>query len=227
MNQNKKTRFTLFGSWRSTCTHRVVLALNYYNLDFRYVPIDLAAREQETAAFREIAPAAQVPVLKCDEEYLSQSLAIIFFLDAFKAKGQRSLFVKDPRKNARAMAITERISTFTQPMMLPGGVRRRLKNFMALDDTKFDQALSKFAMENLEGNLAELNQKVKEYPGRLALGEQPSIADIFIFPQLVGAKRLGIELFKYPALQAQFEAMRDLEWAAASDPLDMPDAPQL
>ena len=225
MNQNKETRFTLYGSWRSTCTHRVVLALKYYKLDFKYVPIDLGALEQESAAFREIAPAAQVPVLKSGDEFLSQSLAIILFLDAFKTIGQRSLFMKDPLKNARAMAITERISTFTQPMMLPGGVRRRLKTFMSLDDRTFDQTLSRFAKENLEDNLAELNRKVQEYPGRLALGEQPSVADIFIFPQLVGANRLGIELLKYPGLKAQFEAMRELDWAAAADPLGMPDAP--
>ena len=57
------SRFQLYGCWRSTCTHRAILALRFHGVDCDYHPINLTTREQESPEFLAISPDAQVPVL--------------------------------------------------------------------------------------------------------------------------------------------------------------------
>jgi maleylacetoacetate isomerase len=226
MTEDNESGLKLYGCWRSSCSHRVVLALRYYGLDFDYIPIDLGAREQETETYLEVSPAAQVPALVYQGEVITQSMAIISLIDSLGNRASSSLFPEDPVKRALAISVAERVSTFIQPFMLPGGIRRGMKSSMAPDDSDFDAKLTRFAMTTLDSNLSLLNDQIASSNGPLAMGDAPSLADVFVFPQLVGAARLNVDLSSYPSLQTLFDAMSRLDWVEAANPMAMIDAPK-
>ena len=224
-------RYQLYGCWRSTCTHRATLALHFHGVDFDYHPIDLTAREQESPEFLAISPDAQVPVLVCGESVLTQSLAIVSLIESLAEAspadlGDRRLFPVDPEAKARTIAICERVSSYIQPMTLPGAIRRSVRAHFAQEgEASFDQQAKSFIDAMLISNLGLLDAVFARSDGPFALGRAVSAADIFVYPQLLGAQRLGLDLAPFPHLSAQAEAMAELDFVRAADPLALPDAP--
>lgn len=217
----------LYGAWRSTCTHRVVLALKHLGLPFQYKAVDLDIREQEAPAFVEINPASQVPVLVAGDLKLSQSLAIVFFLDTVAASGAVSLFPVTAVDRARSLEIAERVSSFIQPFILPGGVRRRLVREIVdqKDANETERALGRFVFEQMMDSLGKLDKKVAETARDFCVGNQVTVADIFVFPQLLGAARLGIDVNGFPTLARIYEKCLAVPSFQEADPNKLPDAP--
>lgn len=222
------TSLVLYGAWRSTCTHRVILALRHLGLPFQYRAVDLDKREQETPAFVEINPASQVPVLVSGDLKLSQSLAIVGYLDSIAAPGAASLFPADAFARARSLEIAERVSSFIQPFILPGGVRRRLvRALIDLSDTKkTEEALGRFVLDQMTDSLGKLDRKIAETAGNFCIGDQVTVADVFVFPQLLGAARLGIDVNSFPSLARIYEHCLELPSFQEADPNKLPDAPK-
>ena len=224
-------RFQLYGCWRSTCTHRAILALRFHGVDFGYHPIDLTAREQESPEFLAISPDAQVPVLVCGDSVLTQSLAIVSLIESLAEAspadlGDRRLFPVDPEAKARSIAICERVSSYIQPMTLPGAIRRSVRAHFAQEgEASFDQQAKSFIDAMLISNLGLLDAVFARSDGPFALGRAVSAADVFVYPQLLGAGRLGLDLAPFPYLSAQAEAMAELGFVRAADPMALPDAP--
>lgn len=221
LNQSVK----LFGCWRSTSTHRVTLALSVLGIPFDYCPVDLDAREQDQPAFRAFAPDGQVPVLMQDGRVLTQSMAIVTFLDALRPEGQASLFPDDAFEKAEAIALAERVSSFIQPFLLPGGVRRKLIACLPASQEEVIAGLNSFVRDTLAENLESLERRLAPRHGPFALGERMTLADIFVFAQLVGAARMGVDVNGYPRLSKLYEAMERRADVRAADPSRMPDAP--
>ena len=224
-------RYQLYGCWRSTCTHRATLALHFHGVDFDYHPIDLTAREQESPEFLAISPDAQVPVLVCGDSVLTQSLAIVSLIESQAEAspadlGDRRLFPVDPEAKARTIAICERVSSYIQPMTLPGAIRRSVRAHFAQEgEASFDQQAKSFIDAMLISNLGLLDAVFARSDGPFALGRAVSAADVFVYPQLLGAGRLGLDLAPFPYLSAQAEAMAELGFVRAADPMALPDAP--
>jgi len=214
----------LYGCWRSTCTHRVTLALSLLGIPYEYSPINLDTREQEAPSFRKISPDGQVPALLAEGQVITQAMAIVSYLDAIRPEGTTSLFPTDPIEKAQAISIAERVSSFIHPFLLPGGIRRTLvSKFGNYEGT--EQALSRFVLDTLGQNLQMLERRLRETTGSFVLGENITIADIFVFPQLVGAARMGLDVNSYPRLSKLYEAMERDARVRAVDPNAMPDAP--
>jgi len=224
-------RYQLYGCWRSTCTHRATLALHFHGVDFDYHPIDLTAREQESLEFLAISPDAQVPVLVCGDSVLTQSLAIVSLIESLAEAspadlGDRRLFPVDPEAKARTIAICERVSSYIQPMTLPGAIRRSVRAHFAQEgEASFDQQAKGFIDAMLISNLGLLDAVFARSDGPFALGRAVSAADVFVYPQLLGAGRLGLDLAPFPYLSAQADAMAELGFVRAADPMALPDAP--
>ena len=223
--------FRLYGCWRSTCTHRAILALRFHDIDFHYSPIDLTAREQEQPEFLAISPDAQVPVLAVGDRVLTQSLAIVSFIDSIAESadtkpGAPALFPAEPATRAHALSICERVSSFIQPMTLPGAIRRSIQShFSRADDAIFSEQAKGFIEAMLTDNLRKLDGVFARHSGPFALGQAVSVADVFVYPQLLGAQRMGFDLAPFARLSSQTEAMARLAFVKAADPLALPDAP--
>ncbi len=215
----------LFGCWRSTCTHRVTLALSVLGIPFDYCPVNLDRREQDQPAFRALAPEGQVPVLQQDGRVLTQSMAILTYLDALRPEGKASLFPEDPFEKAEAIALAERVSSFIQPFLLPGGIRRKLIACLPDNPETVVEGVNRFVRETLADALESLDRRLAARAGPFALGDRMTLADLFIFAQLVGAARMGIDVNGYPRLSKLYEAMERRADVRAADPSRMPDAP--
>lgn len=220
-------RVVLYGCWRSTCTHRATLALTMRGVPFDYVPVDLDRREQDSPAFRAISADGQVPVAVLAGRIIPQSMAIVTLAEALGDPGTPSLFPPDPLDRAEAVSIAERVGSFIQPFTLPGTVRRSLSEALAApgESEALAPRLAAFVRDTLSANLTALDARLARRAGPFCLGESPSVADIFVYPQLLGAARAGLDVNGFPHLSKLYEAMRALPAARATDPETMPDAP--
>ena len=216
----------LHGFWRSSCTHRVQLALRLKDIDFEYRSVHLGRREQEEPAFRAISPAGQVPVLEMGGRRLTQSLAIIVWLQArFPGRGP-VLVPEQPEQRAQAWEIAERINSFVQPFQLPGGVKRPLVRQLGLDPEAAASRLKAFSTGLIDDSLALLDHHVEQgKSGRYCVGDSVTIADLVLIPQLDGAERLGCDVARHATLSRIREACMSLQAFQDADPRRQPDAP--
>ena len=227
MSGSVSSHLVLYGCWRSTCTHRVTLALAMRSVGFDYVPVDLDSREQDSEEFRAISADGQVPVAVVGGRSISQSMAIVNLAEAMGDPLTPSLFPADPLDRAEAISIAERVGSFIQPFMLPGTVRRAMRQALSDDgqEERMEARLVAFVRENLAANLSLLEARLVRRPGPFCMGETPCVADVFVYPQLLGAARMGIDVNGYPRLSKLYEAMSARPAGRAADPNGLPDAP--
>lgn len=217
----------LYGNWRSGSTQRVQIALGIRGIDYEYVSVDLAGREQETPEFRAINPWGQVPVLVVDGQVFTQSVAIIEAIDElFDAPGPRLLPAR-PQERVRAREIALFVASMVQPFQLPGATRRRLVAAFGLEpgSDQADAACGAFVRDHLARSLAELERLVERSAGRFCVGDAPSIADCLVIPQMVSAANAGVDVNVHPTLSALYERCMRIPAFARSHPLAQPDAP--
>jgi maleylacetoacetate isomerase len=217
----------LYGNWRSSSSHRVHIALLLKGIDFRYVPVDLAAREQEGAAFRAVHPGAQVPVLVVGDEVLTQSTAILEALDELFPDAGPRLMPEGALARARVREVVQLVNSGMQPFQLPGAARRRMVARFGLDAHALgaDGACRAFTAEHLAATLTELDRLVARTAGPFAVGAAPTLADCVVVPQLNAAVQFGIDVNGYAALSKVYERCAALPAFRDSHPSAYPDAP--
>lgn len=218
----------LHANWRSSSSQRVAIGLRLKQLPFRYVAVDLDAREQEGEAFRALHPGAQVPVLVADGVAMGQSLAILEWLEERWPDRGVPLLSGDPQTRWRARQIAQLIASLLQPFQLPGATRRRLLQHLAaeLEPPQAAARCRAFSREHLERGLATVEQLVAAAgDGPFAVGAAPGLADCCIVPQLISAAGLGVDVNRFGRLSQLYERCQGLDAFRASHPSRQPDAP--
>ena len=210
---------TLYGFWRSSSSARVSIALALKELPWTWESIDLGAREQEGEAFRAVNPWGQVPALRCDDGVVTQSLAILDFLED-RFPETRRLLPEDPWQRAAVRELTEFVASMIQPFQLPGATRRRMIDAFSLDRLAegADAACVAFSREHVTIALGELDRLVARHAGQFAVGDAPSMADCCVIPQLWSASALGVDVNVFPALSKLYERCMRIEAFASSHP---------
>lgn len=200
------SKFVLHSYWRSSCSWRVRTALAHYRIPFEFRPVHLLkdGGEQNTQQYLEVNPMAQLPSLSFEDHTgkchaLSQSVAIIDFLDStFAGKASPLLpsacSVAGALRRAKALQIAEIINSGIQPL-------QNLSTTKAVDLAATSKdAGREFAAHYIRKGLAACEKLVAAAGGRFAVGDEVSIADICIVPQLYSARRFGVEVDSFPAL---------------------------
>ena len=183
----------LYDYWRSSSAWRVRIALHLKGIPFerRVVNLIKDGGEQHADAFRALNPSGQVPVLIPDEggRPITQSMAIIAYLEEeFPAS---PLLPADPWRRARARQLAEMVNAGIQPYQnLP--VLERLKA-LGVDPLAWARDF------NARG-LAALEAASRETATTFLVGDVPSLADIYLIPQLYAARRWSVDLAPYPTL---------------------------
>jgi maleylpyruvate isomerase len=186
----------LYGFWRSSATWRVRIALAHKGLAYEYVPIDLrrGRAEQNTEVYRGINPMRQVPVLEIEEggpaAHLMQSLAIIAYLE--ERWPTPPLFPSQPLARARARQIAEMVNSGIQPLQNTS-VQQYVEDVLHADGAAWVRHWVTRGLDALEAT-------VRESAGRFAVGDEVSVADLCIVPQVFSARRFAIDLGAYPTL---------------------------
>ena len=203
---------TIYDYWRSSASFRVRIALRLKGIEFDSVPVNLLDGSHLTEAHRKRNPQGFVPTLAIDGMMLTQSLAIIEYLDA--RTPHPPLLPAEAGEAARLRAIAHAIAMDTHPICNPSVVNHHAAAFDGDAEAKagwmrhfIDKGLR--AVEALADHPAT---------GAFLHGDRPGLADIVLVPQLYNARRWGVALDDMPRLVAVDEACMSLPAFAAAAP---------
>jgi maleylacetoacetate isomerase len=208
----------LYGYFRSSAAYRVRIALNLKGLKAAQAFVHLRKGEQRSEAHRALNPALLVPVWREDDGFtLSQSLAIIDYLD--EAHPQPPLLPSDPRRRAYAREIALTVACDIHPI---GNLR--VLDKLSADYSIDAEARAAWNRHWIAAGFVAIEGRLKETAGVYAVGDQPTLADLCLVPQVYNARRFALDLAPFPRILAVDEAARAHPAFAAAAPEAQPDA---
>jgi len=205
----------LFSYWRSSCSWRVRIALALKDVEYETEPVHLVkdGGQQHAEAFKAKNPMAQIPVLVDEDVALTQSLAIIEYLEEKYPKP--SLLPAGAVDRARARAVANTIASGIQP----------LQNLSVLQKVGSEKKMS-WAHDVIRDGLAAVEKMVEKTAGVYCVGDQVSIADLCLIPQIYNATRFKVDMAQFPTLVKIQSACEQLEAFKVSHPNVQPDCPE-
>ena len=213
----------LYGFWRSLATYRVKVGLNLKGMKVdEEVSIDLLKGQQLNADYRAVNPQAVVPSLMLDDggPPLFQSLAILEYLE--ETKPQPPLLPKDPRGRARVRGLALIAAADGHPLVVPR-IRVYMEKELKLDEAARNRWLAHWSLEALKGIESHL-AKEKE-TGRFCHGDSPTMADICLAGQVVGATAyFKCDVSSVPTAMRIYEDCMKLDAFSKPHPLKQPGA---
>ena len=210
----------LYGYWRSSAAYRLRIALNLKGAtyDTQSVNIAPAASEQIAPAFKSLNPQMRVPVLEVGGHFMTQSMAVLEWLD--ETYPEPPLLPADPFARQRARAFADLIACDIHP----------LNNLSVLNVLRSDFGADKAAVRAWYGDwiirgFTALEAQIADRPASgFLFGEAPGIAEICLVPQVYNARRFEIDLSDFPALVAVDAACTELKAFQDAAPDAQPDA---
>jgi len=210
----------LYTYFRSSAAFRVRIALNLKGLDYQATFVHLAKGEHRKPEYAAVNPQALVPTLEEDGRRLTQSLAILEYLE--ETHPQPPLLPQDPVARARVRSLALLIACEIHPL---NNLRtlRHLKNSLGQSEEQVSDWYRHWVADGLAKLEAEL-----QHPGtgHFCHGQTPTMADCCLVPQIFNAKRYQCELGPYPAVMRAFDACMQLEAFVRAQPDKQPDAEQ-
>ena len=206
----------LHGYFRSSASWRVRIALNLKGLGAEQLPHHLRKGGQRDPAYLAINPQGLVPTLQDGSAIITQSLAIIEWLD--ETHPEPPLLPKDPLRRAHVRAFAQALACDVHPVQNLK-VLTRLRQLGLPEDQVTDWA----AWANREG-LAACESLVANEPGPFCFGAEPTMADLCLVPQLGNARRFGVEVEAFPRLLKAEVAAKNLKAFADAAPERQADA---
>ena len=196
---------------RSSAAYRVRIALNLKDVDYESRPVNLLESEQRSDDYRELNPQGLVPMLEIDGHRLTQTLAIIVYLD--QAFPDPPLMPRDPADGAHVRAMALAIACDIHPLNNLR-VLKYLKNELGQPQEQVDRWYAHWIAEGL----GSLEAMAKAGAGRFLFGDEPTIADVCLVPQLFNARRFNCPLDDYPTLLRADANASKLDAFAAAHP---------
>jgi maleylacetoacetate isomerase len=205
----------LYSYWRSSATYRVRIALNLKGLDYEIVPVSLAPGESEHRKdeYRAINPQMLVPFLEDGEIAIAQSMAILEYLE--ESYPEISLLPHDEPSRSNVRAFCNLIACDIHPL-------NNLR-VMTYIKTAFgaDPSGDWYTHWIHEGfRAAETSADAGPY----VFGQQPTLADAFLVPQMYNARRFNVPLGEFPKLVGIVDACNELPAFKKAAPEQQPDA---
>lgn len=206
----------LHGYFRSSASYRVRIALNLKGLGAEHLPHHLRKGEQRDPSYLAINPQGLVPTLQDSGTVITQSLAIIEWLE--ETHPAPPLLPKDPLRRAHVRAFAQVLASDTHPV-------QNLKVLARLRELGLpeEQVMGWAAWANREG-LAACEALIAGEPGPFCFGDVPTMADLCLVPQLANARRFGVDVAAFPRLLKAEAAAKNLKAFADAAPERQPDA---
>jgi maleylpyruvate isomerase len=208
----------LYNYWRSSSSHRVRIALALKNLPYRYEAVNLRTDEQSSEAHRSRSPTGFVPCLVVDGVTYVESVAILELLD--ERFPTPRLLPGDAHARARVRALVEMVNSGIQPFQNLGVLKH------VSSDPEVQRAWAQhFIGKGLRAIEAAMQTHEGEgTAGPYAYGDAPTMADVFLVPQVLGAQRFKVDLAPFPRVVRAFDAATKLEAFQRAAPERQPDA---
>jgi maleylacetoacetate isomerase len=207
----------LYDYWRSSAAYRVRIALNFKELAYEQIAVDLRAGAQRAPEFLELNPQGLVPVLEDDGARLTQSLPILNYLE--ERYPERPLLPQDLPGRAAARAIAVAIACEIHPLNNLR-VLHYLERELGLDEAGRKAWYRHWIAEGL----GPIEAMLRASAGAFCVGDAPSLADACLVPQVYNATRWQCDLAPYPSIRRIDERCRQIDAFARAAPERQPDA---
>ena len=201
---------TLYDYYRSSASYRVRIALNLKGVTYTRVPVNLLEGAQRDADYRALNPQGFVPMLDADGEKLTQSLAIITWLNS--QYPSPALLPADPATRGHVLALALTIAADIHPL-------NNLRVLKRLSEMGVDQAgRDDWYRHWIAEGFTALEALAKPRAGTFLFGNEITLADVCLVPQMFNARRFDVTLDGYPTLIRADAAATALEAFAAAHP---------
>ena len=209
----------LYNYFRSSASFRVRIALALKGLSYDYVPVHLVRGEQLKPPFSDMAPTALVPLLVDGERRLTQSMAIIEYLD--ETHPAPPLLPGDALARARIRALAQDIACEIHPLDNLRVLRYLVKEMKVSEDDK-----NRWYRHWVETGLDAVERQLAQSPstGRFCFGDTPTLAECMLVPQVFNAQRMDCRLDHVPTVMRVFGECMQLDAVLRSQPSACPDA---
>jgi maleylacetoacetate isomerase len=212
----------MFGFWRSAASFRVRCALNLKALPYVEEMIDIDIGEQYAPGYKQANPQSAVPTVIVDGgPPLTQSLAILEYLD--ETFPQPALLPADALGRARVRSLALLFAADHHPLIVPR-IRRYLTDVLKIDDAKRNDWIKHWFREGL--SQAEARLANDPATGRFCHGDTPTIADLCLISQVMGARGFKVDVTGIPTVVRIADACLAIDAFARAQPLRQPGAPQ-
>lgn len=209
----------LYNFFRSGTSHRLRIALNLKGLQTTYVPVDLRTEQHLQDEFKAINPQGLVPALEVDGQVLIQSPAIIEWLE--ETHPTPALLPAGAAERARVRALAAIVGCDIHPIN-----NRRILEYLRKELGANDDAVNAWCgtwitagFDAYEALLAADTQR-----GEFSFGHTPTLADVYLIPQVESARRFKVDLSRWPLISAVDAACAKLDAFRLAAPGLQPDA---
>jgi maleylacetoacetate isomerase/maleylpyruvate isomerase len=207
----------LYNYFRSSASYRVRIALAHKGIAFDYLPVHLAKNEQFNESYQAVSASRLVPLLRDGDITLTQSLAIIEYLD--ETHPEPPLLPKDPAGRARVRALSADIACEIHPLNNLRVLRYLVHSLKVSEDDK-----NRWYRHWVETGLEVVERQLAAQPARFCHGDSPTMADCVLVPQIFNAQRFDCRLDHVPQVMRVFDACMKLPAFDATQPSKCPDA---
>ena len=209
----------LYGYFRSSSAWRCRIALNLLGVDpeRRYVHLTRDGGEQRTEGYAAVNPQKLVPALEVDGGTITQSLAIIEYLDEVHGG---NLVGSTPMERADIRGFSQIIACDIQPLQ-----NLRVLQYIAAEYGQSETGQrDAWCRKWLGDGLAACEAIARRGSGRFAFGDAPTMADICLVPQMASADRFAVDTEGFPRLREIAAACGEMPEFADAAPASQPDA---
>ena len=213
----------LYNFFRSGTSHRLRIALNLKGLAVDYVAIDLRREQHLGPGYRALNPQGLVPALQVgddgQEQVLIQSPAIIEWLEERYPK--QPLLPKGPDDRARVRALASIVGCDIHPVN-NRRILEALRHDFGADEAAVNRWCATWITAGFDAIEALLAADRKR--GKFCFRDAPTLADVYLIPQVESARRFKIDVARWPTIHAVDEACAGLEEFRLAVPASQPDA---
>lgn len=209
----------LYSFFRSSTSHRLRIALNLKGIATDYVAVDLRVDEQQKEAFKAINPQGLVPALDTGEQLMIQSQAIIEWLEEKHPMPALLPQGADARVQVRALAAM--VGCDIHPINNRRILQTLRKQFGA-DEAAINAWCGTWISDGFDAY--EALMAADEKRGRFSFGDTPTLADVYLIPQVESARRFNVDMNRWPLISAVDQACSELDAFKQAAPLAQPDA---
>ena len=209
----------LYSFFRSGTSHRLRIALNLKGVATDYVAVDLRVDEQQGDAFKSVNPQQMVPALDTGKQVLIQSPAIIEWLE--EKHPTPALLPAGADDRARVRALAAMVGCDIHPLNNRRVLQTLRKQFGANEDA-INAWCANWISAGFDAYEALISADTQR--GRFSFGDSPTLADVYLIPQVESARRFNVDLTKWPHIMAVEKACMALEAFQKAAPGLQPDA---
>jgi maleylpyruvate isomerase len=215
----KNAIMKLYSFFRSSTSHRLRIALNLKGIAYEIVPIDLRSEAHRSASYLELQPQGLVPALVDGDRVLIQSPAIIEWLE--ETHPTPALLPTDADGRAHVRALAAIVGCDIHPLN-----NRRVLEALRRDFGADSATVQRWCNTWIESGFDAIEKLLSDDARRgvYCVGDAPTLADVYLIPQVESARRFGVDVARWPRITAVDAACAALEAFARAVPARQPDA---